>query len=197
MSSASSDGQFVASKDSSSNSDDKSECETLAELERGHTKVGWAAKQTKKNKHPTVASAKKKQPTRKKKAPTISAPTISAPTTTDDCNTKHSTSFSPEELLSVAKAFMKVSSNAKHPTDKKMEKFWEDIHLHYNDLVTTSNKINESYKEYVPVKSHNMESLCNCWHRGLQPAVKKIAGIVSRNKPLSGEVVGVNLMDLY
>jgi hypothetical protein len=65
-------------------------------------------------------------------------------------------------LLLVVKAFMKVSSNAKVGTDKKMEKFWEDIHLHYNELVSTSNKINESNMEYVPVESRNMESLRNC-----------------------------------
>ena len=56
-------------------------------------------------------------------------------------------------FLLVAKAFMKVRSNAKLGTDKKMEKFWEDIHLHYNELVTTSNEINESNTEYVPLES--------------------------------------------
>ena len=89
-------------------------------------------------------------------------------------NKKHSTSFSPEELLLVAKAFMKVNSNAKVGTDKKMEKFWEDIHLHYNELVSTSNKINESNMEYVPVESRNNESLCNCWQRRLLPAVQNL-----------------------
>ncbi len=47
---------------------------------------------------------------------------------------------------------MKVSLNAKLGTDKKMEKFWEDIHLYYNELVTTNNKISESNIEYVPVE---------------------------------------------
>ena len=42
--------------------------------------------------------------------------------------------------------------------DKKMEKFWEDIHRHYNQLVTTSNKINESNIEYVPFEICNTES---------------------------------------
>ena len=59
------------------------------------------------------------------------------------------------------KVFVKVSSNAKHGTDKKMEKFWEDIHLHYNELITTVNKINESNAEYISVESRNIESLCN------------------------------------
>ena len=102
----------------------------------------------------------KKNPTRKKKAPI----------TTNNHDKKRSTSFSPEELLLVAKAFMKVSSNAKHGIDKKMEKFWEDIHLHYNELVTMSNKINESNTEYVAVEIRNTESLRDCWQRRLQPA---------------------------
>ncbi len=92
---------------------------------------------------------------------------------------------------------MKVSSNAKLGTDKKMEKFWEDIHLHYNELVTTSNKINESNIEYSPVEIRNKESLCSFWHRILAPTDQKFSGIMSRNKPLLGEVVGDNLMDLY
>ena len=57
--------------------------------------------------------------------------------------------------------------------------------------------INESNMENIPVESRSMESLCNCWQRGLQPAVQNIAGIVSRNKPLLEEVVGDNLIDLY
>ena len=67
----------------------------------------------------------------------------------------------------------------------------------HNELVTTSNKINEPNTEYGPLESHNMDALSTCWQRRLQPAVQKFAGIVSRNKPLSGEVVGDNLMDLY
>jgi hypothetical protein len=119
-------------------------------------------KKTKRTKHPELASTKKKKLPKKKKASTKM----------DGNNKKHSTSFSPEELLLVEKAFfMKVSSNLKHGTDKKMEKFWEDIHLHNNELVTTSNKINESNTEYVPVEIHNMESLHNCWQRRLQPTV--------------------------
>ena len=176
MSSESSDGEFVASEDLSSGSDDKSESETLAELEKVRSKAGRATKKTKKTKRPTVASAKKKMPTKKKKAPT----------TTDDRDKKRSTSFIPEELLLVAKAFMKVCSNAKLGTDKKMEKFWEDIHIHYNELVTTNNKSNESSTEYIPVECRNIKTLRNCWQRRLQPAVQKFAGVSSRNKPLWG-----------
>ena len=54
---------------------------------------------------------------------------------------------------------MKVSSNAKYRTEKKAEKFWNNIHLHYNELITTANKINKSNKEYIPVKCHNPYSI--------------------------------------
>ena len=98
-----------------------------------HAKVATTTNKTMSTKHPVPASAKKKKLPKKKKAVTI----------IDDCEKKRSMSFGPEELLLVAKSFMKVSSNMKHGTDKKMEKLWDDIHLHYNELVTTSNKINE------------------------------------------------------
>ncbi len=79
---------------------------------------------------------KKKKPAKKKKAPT----------TTEDHNKNCSTSFSPYKLLLVAKTFIKLSST-KQGTDKMREKFWEDIYLHYNELITTSNEINKSNKE--------------------------------------------------
>jgi hypothetical protein len=61
MNSASLDGKFVASGESSTSSDDKSESKTLAELERGRTEASQATKQRKKTKYPTVALAKKKK----------------------------------------------------------------------------------------------------------------------------------------
>jgi len=104
----------------------------------------------------------------------------------DDSDKKRSLSFTREELLLVSMTFMKVSNNAKHGTDKKADKFWDDIHLHYNKLVGTSNKINERSVEHIPMEQCNTESLSNCWQRRLAPAVQKFAGIVSRSKPLSG-----------
>ncbi len=35
--------------------------------------------------------------------------------------------FGSDELLLVARTFMKVSTNAKQSTDKKAETFWEDM----------------------------------------------------------------------
>ena len=64
-----------------------------------------------------------------------------------------SVSYSADELLLVAKAFMKVSCDAKHSTDKKAEKFWEEVSLIFEELVATANKINESNPEYSPIES--------------------------------------------
>ena len=82
--------------------------------------------------------------------------------------TKHPAVSSAKKKMPMKKG--KASSNAKLGTDKKMEKFWEDIHFHYNELVTTSNKINESNAEYFSVECCNIESLRNCWQRRIQPA---------------------------
>ncbi len=147
MTSTSLDGEYNASDCSSVGSE--SESETLADLEKLHLKASTTTKKTKSTKHPEPASAKKKNLTKKN----------NALTETDHNNKKHSTSFSPEELLLVAKAFRKVSTNAKVGTDKKMEKFWEDIRIHYNELIRTSNKINKSNAEYIPVECHNIKSL--------------------------------------
>ncbi len=108
MTPASSEDDYVASEASSSGGE--LESETLADLEQMHAKLATTTNKTKSTKYPIPASAKKKTPPKKKKDVT----------TTDDSEKKCSTSFSPEELLLVAKAFMKVSSNAKHGTDKKM-----------------------------------------------------------------------------
>jgi hypothetical protein len=42
-----------------------------------------------------------------------------------------STTFMPDELLMLSKAYMKVSCNTKHGRDKRADKFWDEIALHY------------------------------------------------------------------
>ena len=89
-----------------------------------------------------------------------------------------STAFTPDELLLLSKAYMKVSCNAKHGTDKKAEKFWDDIALRYVELVGKANHINEDNIDYSNIDiMRNAESLRNCWQRRLQPAVQKFCGI--------------------
>ena len=96
MTPALSEDDYVTSEASSSGG----ELEMLADLEHLRANVATTTKKTKSTIHPIPASAKKKKPPKKKKAVT----------TTDDHEKKRSTSFSPDELMLVAKSFMKVSS---------------------------------------------------------------------------------------
>ena len=85
----------------------------------------------------------------------------------------------PDEHLLLSKAYMKVSCNAKHGTDKKADKFWDDITLHYVKLVGKSNSINEDRIDYFVIDMHrNAESVHNCWQCRLQPVVQKFYGIM-------------------
>ena len=69
----------------------------------------------------------------------------------------------PDELLLLSKAYMKVSCNTKHGTDKKADKFWDDIALHYVEIVGKSNSINEDNIAYFVIDMHrNAESLRKC-----------------------------------
>jgi hypothetical protein len=65
----------------------------------------------------------------------------------------------PNELLLLSKAYMRVSCNAKHGTDKKADKFWDDIALHYVELVGKSNSINEDNIAYFAI-----EMLLHLWN---------------------------------
>jgi hypothetical protein len=110
---------------------------------------------------------------------------MKASSMTDDADKKRSLSFSSVELLLVSRAFMKVRNNEKHGIDRNADKFWYDIHLHYNELIGTPNKINEANIKYTQMEHRDAESLCNCWQRRLAPAIQKFARIVSQNQPLS------------
>jgi hypothetical protein len=46
---------------------------------------------------------------------------------------------------------MKVSCNAKQGTDKKADKFWDDIVIHQLELFEKANSINEDNTEYSPL----------------------------------------------
>ena len=46
---------------------------------------------------------------------------------------------------------MKVSCNTKHGTDNKAYKFWDDISLHYDELVQKFNSINEDNIKYFAI----------------------------------------------
>jgi hypothetical protein len=80
----------------------------------------------------------------------------------------------------------------------KADKFWDDIALHYVELVEKSISINEDNIAYFTIDMHrNAESLCNCSQHPLQPAVQKFCGIMSTNPKQSGEVKDDQIMDWY
>jgi hypothetical protein len=52
----------------------------------------------------------------------------------------------------------------KKSTDNKAKKFWEEISIHFEELVATTNKLNDANPEYEPIETnHGIESLQNCW----------------------------------
>jgi hypothetical protein len=58
------------------------------------------------------------------------------------------------------KVFTKVSCGAKHYTDRKAEKFWEEVSSAFKEYIATANKSNESNPEYSPIESgRSFESL--------------------------------------
>jgi hypothetical protein len=102
---------------------------------------------------------KPRKNTTKKKTPKKTAKK-KTPSTNGKGKKAGSTTFTPDELLLLSKAYMKVSCNAKHGTDKKADKFWDDIALHYVELVKKSNSINEECVSYSVINiQRNAESL--------------------------------------
>jgi hypothetical protein len=47
---------------------------------------------------------------------------------------------------------MKVSTNVKHSTDKKAEKFWDEVYTTLKELGATAKKMNESHPEFIPIE---------------------------------------------
>jgi len=179
---SSSDDDY-ASYSNREESNDSEELETLTHIaaceKRGSKKRSKTAK--------LPSKSPKRQAAKNKSSATSSAVVRS-----------RSVSYSSDELLLVSKAFMKVSCDAKHSTDKKAEKFWEEVSIVFEELVATANKMNESNPEFSPIEpGRSVESIRNCWQRKLQPAVQKFAGIIQSSPPTSGEVHDDALMDLY
>ena len=55
---------------------------------------------------------------------------------------------------------MKVSCDAKHATNRKAKKFWDEVSIVFEELVATTNKLNESHSEFVLLKLVMVPSLC-------------------------------------
>lgn len=174
------DSDFSPSAAATSEASSESDQETLVEIADRKRAEGASKKRS-----AVATAAKPPKKTRKKKSNSVSA-------------RSRSVSFGSEELLLVARAFMKVSNDAKHSTDKKAEKFWDEVYLTFEKFVAISNKNNESNPDFTPIEpGRGAESIRNCWQRRIQPAVQKFAGIIYSNPPASGEVKDDALMDLY
>lgn len=91
---------------------------------------------------------------------------------------------------------MKVSSNAKHGTDKKADKFWDTSifkqqacgNLQQNQRIECTVHFNWDLQCWVLTKLLAEKTSTCC---------PNFFGIVRWNKPLFGEVVGDMLMDLH
>ena len=109
----------------------------------------------------------------------------------------HSVSCGADELLLIAKAFMKVSTNVKHSTDKKAKNIWDEVYTTFEEFVAMTNKINKSHPEFILIEpGHGAESICNCWQCLLQPSIQQFVRIIYNNPPNFGGVRDDSLMDL-
>jgi hypothetical protein len=95
-------------------SDDSKEFESLAQIATREKSV--SKKRSKKVQQPSKST---KRVAGKSNSSTTSSAVVRS----------RSVSYSADELLLVAKAFMKVSCDAEHSTDKKAERFWEEVSL--------------------------------------------------------------------
>lgn len=112
-------------------------------------------------------------------------------------NCCHSVSCGADELLLIAKAFMKVSTNVKHSTDKKAKNIWDEVYTTFEEFVAMTNKINKSHPEFILIEpGHGAESICNCWQCLLQPSIQQFVRIIYNNPPNFGDVRDDSLMDL-
>ena len=99
-----------------------SESEILTQIEG----LKRSEESTKKHKAKTVrntATGPKKKTTKKRSSVTKEARPASA--------RSRSAAYTADEFLLVAKAFMRASCDAKHATDRKAEKFWDEVSTVY------------------------------------------------------------------
>jgi hypothetical protein len=123
----SSDDDCVASTIMDDDKEDSSasESETLAL----HCKNAAAKKRKGKKAAPAVRPKKKKNG--KAKSPPIQVPQA------------RSLAYDTDELLLLVKAFMTASCNVKQSTEKKADKFWEEISQQFEELIAMANKLKE------------------------------------------------------
>ena len=171
-----------------SNSSSKLDQEMLHEIEGAASRL--ASKKQISTKVTKATNQTKSTKSKNKKKKNSSGEPISA--------RSRSVAFGSEELWLVSKAFMKVSNNAKHSTDEKAVKFWDEVYSTFEESVPSANKMNETNVEFSPIETgHGAESIHKCWQRCIQPAVQKFAGITYNTPPSSGEVRDDARIDPY
>jgi hypothetical protein len=143
---------------SAKGSDDTSlESEVLAQIAGAKLAVA-SKKKHKSQKGKTAIKAPKKKPTNKNSSVTIKAGTSSS--------RLRSAAHGVAEHLLGAKVFMKVSCDTKHATDWKAEKFLDGVNIVFEEIVATTNKMNQSKPDFIPIKAGcGADSLHNCWQQ--------------------------------
>lgn len=105
--------------------------------------------------------------------------------------------FGSQEYLLLARAYMKVSTDATTGADQKGDTFWNNITTQYCGFIEQANNINKIKEGYTALPPRTSESLAAAWGKRLQKAVGKFAGICSTCPPASGERKDDAKMDLY
>ncbi len=97
------------------------------------------------------------------------------------------TGFNKQEILFLAKAFIRVSTDPIIGTSQKENQFFQRICDVYNQQIATYNEQNASVEKFIPLTTRTKHSLKGHLNRCLQPAVQKFVGIESRYKMKSGK----------
>ena len=116
--------EIMEKSDSSDKSDPENE--TLLEVEAQTHLEAASKKQSNSDNPKNSVNPPKNKKARKKKSDAVGA--LACPVL-----------FGNDGLLLVARAFMKVLTNAKQSTDKKAEKFWEEVCVIFEEFVVSAN----------------------------------------------------------
>ena len=110
-----------------------------------------------------------------------------------------STTFTPEELLMVSKAWMDITNDATIGTYQKGGKFWERITSKYSELITIHNthRAKQRGSTAIAYSMRTRKSIMDQWTGTIQPAVNVFAGICATLPLSSGELKNDKEMNRY
>ncbi len=97
------------------------------------------------------------------------------------------TGFGKQEILFLAKAYIRASSDPVVGTSRSHETFYQKVCDIYNQLIAVWNEENDNGKNSPPLTFRTKYSLRSHFRRCLRPAVQKLARIESRHEIQSGE----------